>query len=643
VTPKLSIIIPCYNCERTLRQAVDSCYTQGFEENEFEVIMVDDGSTDGTRDLIKKLSTEHSNTAHFFHDSNQGGGAARNTGVQNSQGEVIFSLDSDDMLPGNSLFKMYSYVKEKNCDGVTVHRSIKFRGNDTTDIVHIDVSPYAGKEVPFTSFFSLNGEFCPLVVTFMYTREAFDKMGGYPTSHSSDTQGFAWRFICAGLKVHTCPEAEYLHRVLFTDSYYIREYNSGKLNYNWRDILLEHYYIFTPEALRFITSFDCSDFTKDLVVELRKVKNILVPNYELLLGMPRAALKTDLSPRRYINRNSFLGYYLRIRHKFTHIYMEKTRQLISKIKRYSYSLYVSLFTRPVNKGEFDENYQKMKSEYLTKKDTYDFAEFIVPQWRENMLEIERYFLNDFSFSFLNHRVIKNTMFMYTFKPWRDIEKKLIAETYSTREAKKILKEYNLGKPLLNDVEYVTSGNSIHHLYHFLKFFKTIGTTAKELNTVVEVGGGYGNAAKLYKELNGNATYTIIDIPIFCYIQAVYLQTVLGKDAVHMVHGNDLEIKKGKINLVPLDKNTFDTVSKNIKDVDLFLSTWALSESNGNMQALIKNVNFFDAKYLLLAHQKSVGTFAFAEDIKNLPDSYSKLLEEETEYVKDNYYLFAKHL
>ena len=51
--PKLSITIPCYNCEKTLREAVESCYKQGFEnENDFEIVMVDDGSKDGTRELF---------------------------------------------------------------------------------------------------------------------------------------------------------------------------------------------------------------------------------------------------------------------------------------------------------------------------------------------------------------------------------------------------------------------------------------------------------------------------------------------------------------------------------------------------------------------------------------------------------------
>ncbi len=321
--------------------------------------------------------------------------------------------------------------------------------------------------------------------------------------------------------------------------------------------------------------------------------------------------------------------------------MQKIRQIIFKIYRYLYSIPVSLFEKHVSKKNFKIVYSEMKNLYLVNKDKYDYSEFIVHQWHKNMLEIEKYFLNNYSFSFLNHSVIKATMFMYTYKKWKNIQKALILRFLTKNKAKEILREYNIGKPLLNDIEYVTSGNNIHHLYHLIKFFKETGTKSSDINTIVEVGGGYGNMAKIYKKMNIESTYIIIDIPIFSYIQAVYLKTIYGKEAVHIVHNNDIYVKKGYINIIPLDKKILDLIDKVISNVDLFISTWALSESNEVMQNYIKNTDYFNAKYLLMAYQKSNDSFADAENVKNIAENYETIFNKETEYLKDNYYLFCK--
>src|SRR5512146_1648427 len=94
---KLSIIIPCYNCERTLEAAVDSIYRQE-SAIPFDVTMVDDGSDDRTYERMKMLAAQHRRIRLVRHAANVGGGAARNTAVAHSDGDLIFCLDADDML-----------------------------------------------------------------------------------------------------------------------------------------------------------------------------------------------------------------------------------------------------------------------------------------------------------------------------------------------------------------------------------------------------------------------------------------------------------------------------------------------------------------------------------------------------------------
>ncbi len=314
MTPKLTIIIPCYNCEQTLREAVESCYTQGFSIDEFEIVMVDDGSSDGTRELLEKLSSEYSNVRLFFHEKNKGGGAARNTAVANAKSDVIFCLDSDDILPPQTLSKMLSFLKQKQADGVTIHHSVNFRGDNTNDIDHIVTMSYVGEQIPFVSLLQKGEIRSGVYQVFMFTKEAFYRAGQYPTNHAFDTQGFAWRFLVANLKAYTCPNTTYLLRVHYKESYYLQEYNQGKVNYNWQKIFLEHRQMFKPGVLKFIENYNLRDFTKNIFDELKKIDNPFLDDYKNLLGQSKLN-QINPTQERPIRRSGLYGIFLRIKHK----------------------------------------------------------------------------------------------------------------------------------------------------------------------------------------------------------------------------------------------------------------------------------------------------------------------------------------
>ena len=276
---KLSIIIPCYNSERTLVEAVDSCFKQNISIDNFEIIMVDDMSTDSTRELIKDITTKYTNIHHIFHDKNMGGGAARNTGINEAHADIVFCLDSDDMLDAGALQHMLDLMHEKKCDGVGIGRSVRFKGTNLNDIEAILTHGYAGKKIPFEALLERGNVSCSLYSTFMHTKKAFNILGGYPTNHGFDTQSFAWRFLCNGLVAYTCPDATYLHRVQFTQSYYIREQRSGRNNYNWFTLLNEFLYLFNARTKHLILSFDLHS-DKNIWNEIQKIDNVFVENYE---------------------------------------------------------------------------------------------------------------------------------------------------------------------------------------------------------------------------------------------------------------------------------------------------------------------------------------------------------------------------
>jgi glycosyltransferase involved in cell wall biosynthesis len=320
---KLSIIIPCFNCQETLHEAVDSCYTQGFVPEEFEVVMVNDGSTDQTAVVMAEIAAKYSNVKLVSHNKNQGGGAARNTAVANSMSEVIFCLDSDDLLPPNTLNKMLAYLEEKKCDAVVFNTSINFIGSDLNNISHTVTMAKPGEKIIFTDLFQTPKAMCGLYQVFMFTKKAFYQTSGYPTEHSFDTQGFAWRFLAAGLVVYTCPGATYLLRVQFKESYYLREYNNGKNNFNWQLIFLEHNHLFSDQTQHFIKDFNCQDFTRDIFSELIAQPNILRDNYQDLIGQPQTRDTVFVQTKKPVARNSLFGFYLRSKKRvfnfFTHL------------------------------------------------------------------------------------------------------------------------------------------------------------------------------------------------------------------------------------------------------------------------------------------------------------------------------------
>ncbi len=99
---KLSIIVPVYNVEPYIRPCFESIFKQGLDENDYEVIIVNDGSTDKSMEMIADIINLHNNIK-VINQENQGLSMARNNGIEKASGEYIQFVDSDDLLIDNSL------------------------------------------------------------------------------------------------------------------------------------------------------------------------------------------------------------------------------------------------------------------------------------------------------------------------------------------------------------------------------------------------------------------------------------------------------------------------------------------------------------------------------------------------------------
>lgn len=131
--PRLSIIVPVYNVEQYLRKCVDSILNQTFKE--FELILVDDGSTDGSSRICDDYK-EKDDRICVLHKENGGVSDARNYGIDHSNGEYIAFVDSDDWIDDGMYESMMSAIVENDADiAVCGHRVVTADGQIEETVV----------------------------------------------------------------------------------------------------------------------------------------------------------------------------------------------------------------------------------------------------------------------------------------------------------------------------------------------------------------------------------------------------------------------------------------------------------------------------------------------------------------------------
>lgn len=113
----ISVIVPCYNSEEFIVDCIQSILHQQTHYS-FEIICVDDGSTDKTPEILDNFSKSDSRV-HVIHQHNMGFSGARNTGIANVQGKTIMFVDSDDVIPQNAIEELSRAYYSDEVDYVT--------------------------------------------------------------------------------------------------------------------------------------------------------------------------------------------------------------------------------------------------------------------------------------------------------------------------------------------------------------------------------------------------------------------------------------------------------------------------------------------------------------------------------------------
>ena len=111
--PLVSIVIPAYNAQNTICRCLDSCFAQTYKN--LEIVVIDDGSTDSTFDLLNKCAAQDGRL-QIIRSENRGVSAARNLGMIHSHGEYLVFTDADDALPSDSIEGLFGLITKYEAD-----------------------------------------------------------------------------------------------------------------------------------------------------------------------------------------------------------------------------------------------------------------------------------------------------------------------------------------------------------------------------------------------------------------------------------------------------------------------------------------------------------------------------------------------
>lgn len=142
----LSIIIPIYNVALFVKKCILSCVNQDIPQSDYEIIVVNDGSTDNSLAIVNEVSRGLSNI-HVFSQSNAGLSAARNKGMLEAKGEYYMFVDSDDWIAENCLGKLCRKLMDESPDALAICAADVINGENYRRQSYIDETPVMGREL----------------------------------------------------------------------------------------------------------------------------------------------------------------------------------------------------------------------------------------------------------------------------------------------------------------------------------------------------------------------------------------------------------------------------------------------------------------------------------------------------------------
>ncbi len=193
---KVSVIVPVYNVKAYLNRCVQSILNQ--TEQNIQIILVDDGSTDGSSSLCDDLA-KADNRIRVIHKENGGLSSARNCGLQNANGEFVCFIDSDDVISPYFVEHLLFLVIKYDCD-ISVGRYVCFNETEPDfDTKDIDIEIVEGKKA-INQLFGDSYVNATIACNKLYKRSLFDDLK-YPEGLINEDEALAYRLYYKANKV----------------------------------------------------------------------------------------------------------------------------------------------------------------------------------------------------------------------------------------------------------------------------------------------------------------------------------------------------------------------------------------------------------------------------------------------------------
>ncbi len=206
----ISFIVPCFNCEATLLESVESIFEGNYNQGD-EVIFVDDASTDGTASLIGAFYKQYPGVVTIQHNINKGSaGASRNTAIDVAKHNWIFCLDADNILMPGSVDALQQFALQFNLDAAAFGEIRYFKTHKEAVVE----TWFMRQELDFIDTLNHPQKTPCGSGNYLFTKQAWIKAGRYNESLGGalDSEIFGLNLLATGAKFHTLSGTGYYHR-----------------------------------------------------------------------------------------------------------------------------------------------------------------------------------------------------------------------------------------------------------------------------------------------------------------------------------------------------------------------------------------------------------------------------------------------
>ncbi len=195
--PSVSILVPCWNEEKTLASTIESLLALEYPKDKFEIVVIDDGSTDGTRTIAESFTKNPQ--VKFFHKKNGGKYTALNFGIAHTTSDIVGCLDADSFVASDALIEMIKCF-EQDQTAMAVAPAMKvYRPHTMLELMQsVEYTFGIFYKKMFDNLAAINvlpGPFS------MYRRETFGIIGPYRQAHNSEDLEMTFRMHKHGLKI----------------------------------------------------------------------------------------------------------------------------------------------------------------------------------------------------------------------------------------------------------------------------------------------------------------------------------------------------------------------------------------------------------------------------------------------------------